>query len=175
MFVDIAERAERYGEALEWEEKTRQRLDRLEREHRLGRPAIEEAQALAGILRPLYRAAARGMRWDAASPEPPAPPELPPALHDNWRLLYAAGLARRGRHAEAAAIAREIGPRHPDRVVLQRYIARIFALCAAAVAPGQPDAALSPDQRRIQQSYIDSARDAARRRSGCRPPRSSMS
>jgi tetratricopeptide (TPR) repeat protein len=165
VLTDVADRAERYGEALDWLEKTRQRLDRLEREHLLGRAAIDQSRAPADALRPLYGAAARGMRWDATSPAPEATPpaDLPPALHDGWRLLYATGLARRGRPAEAASIAQDVRRRHPDDLLTQLRCARVLALCAAAVSTGKPDSALPPDDRRAQESSIESSRDAVRR------------
>ncbi len=59
-----------------------------------------------------------------------------------------------GRSASAAA----------DDVIRQkRYIARILApSSAAAIPPGHPDATPSADERRLQESYIDSCRDAVR-------------
>jgi tetratricopeptide (TPR) repeat protein len=162
--ADNADRAERFGEAAEWYEKSRQRLDQLDHEHHSGRATFARWRVLANMLWPLYQAAASGMQWDATSPLPdlPAPADLPPALHDGWHLLYATGLVRRGHHAEAAAIARTIHRHRLNLVLVQFRCTRVLALCAAAVAPGKSDDAISADECRLRQTYIDSARDCAR-------------
>lgn len=161
--ADIAERGEQFEKAHRLVEDIWRRLDRLERDRLLARSSIDQWRAVAGPLRSLFGAAARSMRWDQPSAEPPAPPrDLPAALHDSWRLLYALGLARRGHHAPAAAIALDVRGRHLDDVVTLRLVARVLGRCAEAVSPGKPDAALSPDDRRVLRSYLDPAAAAVR-------------
>lgn len=162
LLADIAERGERFDEATRLVEDIWRRLDRLERDGLLGKAAIDQSRTVTGPLRLLF-GAARGMRWDKPSAEPPAPPrDLPAALHDPWRMLYALGLARRGHHAPAAAIALDVRGRHPDDVVTLRLVARVLGRCAEAISAGKPDAALSPDDRRVLRSYLDPAADAVR-------------
>lgn len=161
LLIDVADRAGHYAEALERVKAIGQRLDRLEREGRLSRAMIDPTRGLVGMLRPLYQAAAGGIRWDA--PEPPDVPGLPAEQRSVWRLMYAAGMARRGRHAEAARLARDVVDHDRANLIKQRYGGRILGLCAAAVGPGKPDDALSPEDRRTRQSYIDAASEAVRR------------
>lgn len=161
--ADLAERREHFDEASRLVENLWRRLDRLERDGLLARASIDRWRAVAGPLRSLDGAAASGMRWGKPSADPPAPPsELPPALHDSWRLLYALGLARRGHLAPAAAIALDVRRRHLDDVVTLRLAARVLGRCAEAIAAGKPDAALSPEDRRVLRSYLDPAADAVR-------------
>jgi tetratricopeptide (TPR) repeat protein/tRNA A-37 threonylcarbamoyl transferase component Bud32 len=160
LLTDNAERAERFGEALEWIKQTLQWLDRFEREKRLGRDVLEQSRAIAMAQRALYQAAARGLGLDSRAA--PAP-DLPPILQDWWKLFRGMGLVRRGRHAEAAAEIRDMLSRDPKDALKSLRVGRIFALCAAAVAPGKPDDTLPPDQRGLRQDYIHAALDAVRR------------
>ncbi len=134
-------------------------LDRLEREKRLGRDVLEESRTIATGQQALYQAAARGLGLDSQAA--PAP-DLPPILQDWWKLFRGMGLVRRGRHAEAAAEIRDVLSHEPKDALKSLRVGRIFALCADAVAPGKPDDALTPDQRRLRQAYINSALDAVR-------------
>jgi tetratricopeptide (TPR) repeat protein/tRNA A-37 threonylcarbamoyl transferase component Bud32 len=159
VLADNAERAERFGEALEWVEQTLRWLDRLEREKRLGPDVLMVSRMIATGQRALDQAAARGLGLDSRSA--PAP-DLPPILQDWWKLFRGMGLARRGRHAEAAAEIRDVLSHDPKDALKSLRVGRILALCADAVGPGKPDDALTTDQRRLRQDYINSALDAVR-------------
>ena len=69
---------------------------------------------------------------------------------------------------EAQRLAHRVRGRHPGDVVTLRLAARVLGRCAEAVSVGKPDAALSPDDRRVLRSYLDPAADIERDRRGRR-------
>ena len=174
MFVDIAERAERYGEALEWEEKTRQRLDRLEREHRLGRPAIEEARrwpASFGRSTGPRPAGCDGMRHR---------PNRRPRPNCRRRCTTTGGSCTPRGWPGADAM-----PRPPPSLARSAPAIPIGSSCSA-ISPASSPSAPPPSHRASPtprspptsdgfNNRISTRPAMPRKRSGCRPPRSSMS
>jgi tetratricopeptide (TPR) repeat protein/tRNA A-37 threonylcarbamoyl transferase component Bud32 len=156
---DNAERAERFGEALEWAERTLKRVERLAREKQLGHDMLERYRLIATGQRALYQAAARGL--GLGSPGGPAT-DLPPVLSDWWKLLRALSLVRRGRHADAAVEICDVFRHDPQNALKSLRVSRVYARCAQAITPEQAGGALTPAERRLQQSYVASARAAVR-------------
>ena len=164
VLADNAERVERFGEALEWVQRTLQKLDGLEREKRLSPAVLNRSRLIATGQQALYQAATRGLGLDSRATTAPSPGlDLPPVLQDWWKLLRGMGLARRGRHVEAAAEIRDVLSHDPEDALESLRVGRIFARCAEAVAAGKPDIVLTSDERSLQQAYIQSALDAVRR------------
>ncbi len=160
--ADTAERAERFAEGLEWVERTSRRLDRLTREKRMGPAFLGGTRAIVETRRAVYQAAARGLRLEDASTPVGAPADLAPVMRDWWMLLRAFGLARRGDHPVAAALARDIQRRDPTNAIKTLRCGRVYALCTAGLAPQQGDTAKIPVDRELRQRYIASALDAVR-------------
>ncbi len=155
--TDNAERAEQFPESLEWIKRTLHWLDRLDREKRLGRDVLEPSRLIAMGRQALYQPAMGGLGLDSTTA--PAP-DLPPLLQDWWKLLRGLGLARRGRHAQAAAEVRDVLSRDAQNPIKAIRVGRVFARCAEAVALGKADTALTAEERTLRQDYIDSALDA---------------
>jgi tetratricopeptide (TPR) repeat protein len=158
--ADIAERAERFAEALEWAERAARRLDQIEREKHMHQAFLEEGRGLVKLELAVYKAAANSLKLEDASAAPS--PDFAPAFHDYWRLLRGFALARRGRHAGAAVLAKDIRERNPKDAIILLRCSRIYALCATAVTSGKPEPALEPEQRKLEQNYIDSTLDTLR-------------
>ena len=160
--VDTCERAERFAEALEWVERTARRLDQLTREKRLSRSVLDGARAIVDTRLAVYRAAARGLQLAASAERVRVPGDLAPVMHDWWTLLRAFGLARRGRHTEATAIASGILRRDAANAFKALRCSRVYALCSVVAAPEKNGPTYTPVDRENQKSYIDAALDALR-------------
>jgi hypothetical protein len=115
---------------------------------------LEANRVPVNIRRAVYKAAANSLKLEDASAAPS--PDFAPAFHDYWRLLRGFALARRGRHAEAAVLAKDIRQRNSKNAIIQLRCSRIYALCATAVASRKPE----PELRKLEQGYIDSTLDA---------------
>jgi tetratricopeptide (TPR) repeat protein len=160
VLADNAERAERFTEALNWAERASRRLDQVEREKHMSQAFLAGARVPVNIRRAVYKAAANSLKLEDASAVPS--PDFAPAFYDYWRLLRGFALARRGGHAEAATLAKDIRQRNPKNAIILLRCSRIYARCATVVAAGKPDPALEPEQRKLEQSYVDSTLDAMR-------------
>ena len=117
---------------------------------------LEANRVPVNIRRAVYKAAANSLKLEDASAAPS--PDFAPAFHDYWRLLRGFALARRGRHAEAAVLAKDDIRRSTLQrdAIIQLRCSRIYALCATAVASRKPE----PELRKLEQGYIDSTLDA---------------
>ena len=171
VLADNAERAERFTEALEWAERASRRLDQVEREKHMSKAFVRgepgAGQHTASDLQ------GRGQQSETRGRSAMPSPEL--RLPFKWLAAVAGfALARRRRHAEAAALAKDLRQaqlqecHHPASVQPN--------LCP--VCDGRrfrkTRAGTHPELRKLEQNYIDSTLDAFRQVLRLAPEMASM-
>lgn len=119
--IDLEERAEHYDQALKWVEEVMEHCRKLESSPTMVGPAKNWLGGFE-IDRQVYGLAKNGLEVETE--------QAPTGL----LRLRCISLARHGKHKEAAEIAEKLYRLAPNDPIVQAYVSRCYALCAACAA-----------------------------------------